>query len=54
VTNLHPLNYFGFKKILTATARRQLLPLVFTGSVMWARPCRRRAQQARMESIRGP
>ena len=53
MTNLYPLNYFCFKKTFTATAGLPLL-LVFTGLVMWARPCQRRAPQARLESIRGP
>ena len=51
MTNLHELNYIGFKKTLTATAGLPLLLLVLTGLVMRARPCLRRA---RMESIRGP
>ena len=54
MTNLHPLKYFGFKKTLTATAGLAPLLLVFTGFVMWARACVWRAQQTRMESIRGP
>ncbi len=54
MTNLHLLNYFGFKKTLTATAGPPLLLLLFTGLVMWTRPCLRRARQARLESIRGP
>ena len=54
VTNLHQLNYFGFKKTLTAAAGLPLLLLVFTGLVMWVRPRLRRARHARIESIRGP
>ncbi|HTY79785.1 MAG TPA: PepSY domain-containing protein [Candidatus Bathyarchaeia archaeon] len=44
VTNLHQLNYFGFKKTLTAAAGLPLLLLVFTGLVMWAKPRLRRGR----------
>lgn len=54
VTHLHQLNYFGFKKTLTAAAGLPLLLLVFTGLVMWARPRLRRARHARFERTRGP
>jgi uncharacterized iron-regulated membrane protein len=45
VTQLHQLNYFGFKKTLTAMAGVPLLVLVVTGCVMWLRPKLRRARR---------
>jgi uncharacterized iron-regulated membrane protein len=46
ITNLHQLNYFGFKKTLTAVAGVPLLLLVVTGLFMWIRPRLRRARLA--------
>jgi uncharacterized iron-regulated membrane protein len=50
ITNLHQLNYFGFKKTLTAVAGVPLLLLVVTGLFMWISPWLRRARLA----SRGP
>jgi iron complex outermembrane receptor protein len=46
VANLHQLNYFGFKKTLTAAAGVPLLLLVITGLAMWLRPRLRRTRMA--------
>ena len=44
IANLHQLNYFGFRKTLTAVAGVPLLLLVVTGVFMWIRPRLRRAR----------
>jgi len=46
ITDLHQLNYFGFKKTLTAVAGVPLLLLVVTGLFMWISPRLRRARLA--------